>query len=70
MAKSKEKKSTGKATNKPVRITEDVKWKVDNAVDTLIRAEEIKKDKGLMPKVKKAIVKKQKALKTVLKKTK
>lgn len=35
------------------------KWEIANAVDTLIKAVEIKKDKKLMPEVEKEMKKKQ-----------
>lgn len=43
-------------------VTVDKDWEVDNAVDALIRAQEILNDKKLMPKVKIAFKKKQQAL--------
>lgn len=38
------------------------KWGVDQAVDTLIRAQEIMNDKRLLPRVKRAFTEKQRAL--------
>ena len=37
-------------------------WDVDQAVDTLIRAQEILNDKRLLPRVKRAFTEKQRAL--------
>ena len=39
------------------------KWEIDQAVDTLIRAQEIMADKILFPRVKQAFAKKQRAMK-------
>ena len=38
------------------------KWEVDSAVDTLIEAQKIMKDKRLLPKVKVAFAEKQQAM--------
>lgn len=41
----------------------DEQWDIESAADTLIRAQEIKEDKKLYPKVKKELVKRVKAAK-------
>lgn len=52
-----------KATkNKPVSVSLDRKWEIQNAVDTLIRADEIKKNKKLMVSVKKEAARQKKIL--------
>jgi len=42
------------------------KWEIANAVDTLIKAVEIRKDKKLMPEVEKEMKKKQSDISEVL----
>lgn len=47
-AKTVAKSSVSKASPVPSYAEEDKKWKTRNAMETLMRAEELKKDKGLM----------------------
>ena len=44
----------------------EAKWQIDSAIDTLLRAEEIKKDKNLLNKAIKAVEKKQKNISNIL----
>lgn len=44
---------------KPKKIDE---WEVEQAVDTIIKAQEIMNDKRLLPRVKRAFVERQRAL--------
>jgi hypothetical protein len=64
MAKKKEIKS-----QKPIAIMEgeekEDSWEIDSACETLMRAEEIKKDEDLMEKVNKKLKKKMGSIKSV-----
>jgi len=44
----------------------EAKWQIDSAIDTLLRAEEIKKDKNLLNKAIKAVEEKQKNISNIL----
>lgn len=52
----------------PKQSTEERKWEIENATNTIKRAEEIKADKGLMQEVKKNLKKEEKTIKKVIKK--
>ena len=44
----------------------EAKWQIDSAIDTLLRAEEIKKDKNLLNKAIKEVKEKQKNISNIL----
>jgi len=44
----------------------EAKWQIDSAINTLLRAEEIKKDKNLLNKAIKAVKEKQKNISNIL----
>jgi len=44
----------------------EAKWQIDSAINTLLRAEEIKKDKNLLNKAIKAVEEKQKNISNIL----
>ena len=59
-AKTVAKSSGSKSSPSPAYAEDDRKWKTRSAMDTLMRAEELKKDKGLMRDVE-ALAKEQAA---------
>ena len=44
----------------------EAKWQIDSAIDALLKAEEIKKDKNLLNKAIKAVEEKQKNISNIL----
>jgi len=54
------------AKSSPETSTDDWKWKVENAADTLVRAEEIRTDSRLFAAAQKKLKQQQKAVKRAL----
>ena len=48
--------------NTPAMTSDDWKWKVRDAADTLLRAQEVQRDKKLMVAVRKELAKRQKEI--------
>jgi len=58
------------AKNKPIRMSEDKKWNVESAANTLIEAEKIRQDKQLFSDAKKELKNRQKGIQKIIKRKK
>lgn len=56
------KKSSSSTTPVTINKSQERKWEVESAISTLQRAEQIRKDSGLMRDVKKSVMELQKSI--------
>lgn len=68
MAKRKA-KSKSKKTVRSQRMTQERKWKVESAANTLIEAERLKEDSSIFNDAKKEVARRAKAAQKVIKKS-
>lgn len=59
-----------KKSSKVTRLSEDRKWKIRNAADTLLEAEKVRKDKKLLSDAKRELKVRKKEIQAVIKRKK